>query len=207
MSSPTKIQAAATDRQQALDFAQTYLDQLCTALRGLPLSPIVEAIDALTQAHTERRCVFLIGNGGSASTASHMANDLAKTAAGQDGGQGFRVIALTDNVPLLTAWANDASYDEVFARPLQGLAQPGDVLIAISGSGNSRNIIQAVQAAKALGLTTIGLLGRGGGAVRTLVDIAIEVPSHDYGPIEDAHLAINHLLTAYFRHTLARRHV
>lgn len=185
-------------------FARRYFETLCGVLSSITLEGLARALEVLEQAYAERRHIFLAGNGGSASTASHMANDLGKTVAGSDPTRvGFRVIALTDNVPLLTAWANDVSYEEVFVRPLRGLARAGDVLMVLSGSGNSQNVIRAAQAAKEMGLTTIALLGRGGGALKRLVDIAVDVPSDDYGPIEDAHLAISHLLTAYFREALA----
>ena len=181
-------------------FADTYLRSLTACLAGLDRQAIVEILERPEKAWTEGATIFLAGNGGSAATASHMATDLAKTVAGMDGaGQGFRTIALTDNVPMLTAWANDVGYEEVFAGQLRALAKSGDLLILISGSGNSRNLLRAARAAKELGLTTIGLLGKGGGQLKAMVDITAVVPSDDYGPIEDAHLAINLLFTAYFK--------
>lgn len=181
------------------DFAQQYLQRLRDVLSALSVDALERALEVLERAYVEGRQVFLAGNGGSAATASHMATDLSKTVAGGAAQhRGFRAIALTDNVPLMSAWANDLSYDEVFAAPLRTLARRGDVLVVVSGSGESKNIVRAVTVARELGLVTIGLLGREGGAVRGLVDVAVIVPTHDYGPIEDTHLAINHLITAYF---------
>ena len=186
-------------------FARQYLEMLCDVLRHLPIDDVVRVLDILETALLERRQVFLTGNGGSAATASHMANDLSKTVSGGDLAQpGFRAIALTDNVPLLAAWANDVNFTEVFVGQLRSLAQAGDVLIVLSGSGNSSNLVRAVEWAGEHGLTTIGLLGRDGGVLRQLVDVAVVVPAEAYGPIEDAHLALNHLMTSYFQQRIGR---
>jgi D-sedoheptulose 7-phosphate isomerase len=128
-----------------------------------------------------------------------MACDLAKTflTAGRHGPlKRFRVMALTDNVPLLTALANDVSYDAVFAEQLRNLADEGDLLIVISGSGNSPNVLEAVRAAKECGLRCVGLLGSDGGAVRELLDHCVIVDSDDYGQIEDVHMVLNHICAA-----------
>jgi D-sedoheptulose 7-phosphate isomerase len=130
-----------------------------------------------------------------------MACDLSKTILGRkrhDGAKGFRVIALGDNGPGLTAWANDVGYERVFAEPLRNWVDKGDVVIAITGSGNSPNVVEAVKTAKAQGAKTIALLGFDGGLVKQLVDAYILVESDRYGHIEDVHLALNHLITAYF---------
>ncbi len=156
-------------------------------------------LQLLERAFVERRQVFIVGNGGSAATASHMANDLMLGVA-KEGGRGFRAIALTDSVPLMTAIANDTGYDNVFTAQLRALGRPGDVLIAISGSGKSPNVVEAVKVAREIGIMTVGFLGMGGGQLRELVDAAIVVPSNDYGLIEDIHLMLDHLMTAYFRH-------
>ena len=181
-------------------FAQQYIEELCEVLRGVPVHTVVQVMELLEKTLAEDRQVFVAGNGGSAATASHIANDLCKTVTGSNPIQkGFRAIALTDNVPLLTAWANDVGYEEVFAGQLRSLAQPGDVLILVSGSGNSMNLVRAAQRARDTGLVIIGLLGKGGGQLKPLVDVAVVVPADEYGPIEDVHLALNHLITAYFR--------
>ena len=127
-----------------------------------------------------------------------MANDLMYGVA-KGGGPGLRAISLTDNVPIITAISNDESYGEIFARPLSELGQAGDVLIVISGSGNSPNIVQVLKVAREMQLTTIALLGMGGGQASGLADVPVIIPSDEYGPIEDVHLAINHLITTYLR--------
>ena len=115
----------------------------------------------------------------------------------------MRALSLTDNVPLLTAIANDMSYDDVFAKQISELGQPGDVLVVISGSGQSPNIVRAVEEAKERGMATIGFLGMGGGTVGRMVDHSVIVPADDYGPIEDIHMVLDHLTVAYFRWHLA----
>jgi D-sedoheptulose 7-phosphate isomerase len=125
-----------------------------------------------------------------------MANDWIK-GVGAAGQGGLRAIALTDGVPLLTAIANDCSYEEIFSLPLETLARSGDVLVVISGSGSSANILRAVAKASEMGLTTIGFLGRGGGQVRDMLDIEVTVPSDEYGPIEDVHMCFDHLISGW----------
>ncbi len=180
-------------------FSRQYIDALVSVLQNLPLDDWARVLQLLERAFVERRQVFIVGNGGSAATASHMANDLMLGVA-KEGGRGFRAIALTDSVPLMTAIANDTGYDNVFTAQLRALGRPGDVLIAISGSGKSPNVVEAVKVAREIGIMTVGFLGMGGGQLRELVDAAIVVPSNDYGLIEDIHLMLDHLMTAYFRH-------
>jgi len=154
------------------------------------------------RARSEDRTIFFFGNGGSASTASHFVTDIAKVAGGTKPlgvGKRFRCVSLNDNTPGLTAWANDVSYAEVFAGQLRALAQKGDVAFAISGSGNSPNVLEAVRAAKAMGLTTVGLTGMGGGKLKDLVDVVLVVPSNSMQHTEDTHLITLHVLTAYLR--------
>jgi len=179
-------------------FAQAYVDNFCRVLRNLPFTDLARAMETLERSYVQRRQVFLAGNGGSAATASHTANDLMKGIA-LPGQPGMRAIALTDNIPLLTALANDESYSEIFARPLAELGQPGDVLIVISASGNSPNITRAVEIARTMQITTIGFLGMGGGKAAKMVDIPVIVPSNEYGPVEDAHMMFDHLCMAYLR--------
>lgn len=159
----------------------------------MPTGSISEATNTLDDARRKRRTVFLVGNGGSAATASHFANDLSK-ATRREGAPHMRVVALTDNVPLITAWANDVRYEDVFARQLDGLIAPDDVLVVFSGSGNSPNVIEAVHVARAAGARVVGLTGRDGGALAPLSDVAIVVPLWDMTKIEDAHLIIAHLI-------------
>ena len=184
----------------ASEFAKDYIQGLKGVLDRFPLKPIDDIIHAIEQAHKEARQIFVIGNGGSAATASHMMNDLCKGTLGHKGDARWprlRVIALTDNVSLMTAWANDADYDRVFSEPLKNLAQRGDLLVAISASGNSPNIIAAVEAAKQLSVKVIGLAGFGGGKLSRMADVSFVVDSDEYGPVEDAHMILDHIITGY----------
>ena len=190
----------AADRE---GFARGYVEGLTKVLRALPLGDLGRAMEVLERAASEDRTVFIAGNGGSAATASHMANDFLKGTQMQ-GGPGIRAIALGDGLALLTATANDISYDEVFALPLRRLARRGDVLVVITGSGNSRNILRAVATASELGVTTVGFLGKGGGQVRDMLDVEVTVPSDDYGPIEDVHMCFDHLLTSWLAKQTAK---
>ncbi len=193
----------------ASEFAKDYIHGLKGVLDRLPLKPVEEIIQAIEQAQKERRQVFVIGNGGSAATASHMMNDLCKGTLGHKGDAPWprlRVIALTDNVSLMTAWANDTDYDRIFSEPLKNLAQRGDLLIAISASGNSPNIIAAVEAAKHLGVKVIGLAGFGGGKLSKLADVSFVVASDEYGPVEDAHMILDHIITGYLYEKLKETH-
>lgn len=194
---PTKAPA------NVLDFAKGYFESLCQVLRNLVLDDLGLVFSTLEKAHTGHHQIFIAGNGGSAATALHMANDLMKGVA-KGGGRGFRVIALSENIAVITAIANDESYDQVFAGQLLELAQPGDVLIVFSASGNSPNIVRAVETARQMELKSIGFLGMGGGRAASMVDIAIIVPADDYGPVEDVHLMFDHLITDYFQRKLAR---
>ena len=180
-------------------FSRQHIENLCAVLQNLPFDNWDRVLQCLEIALTEQRMVLIVGNGGSAATASHMANDLMLGVT-QKGGKGFRAISLTDNVPVITATANDTDYCNIFSAQLRALGRSGDVLIAVSGSGNSSNVIEAVKVARESGMTIIGFLGMGGGELGKLVDEAVVVPSDDYGLIEDAHMVLDHLMTAYFRH-------
>ncbi len=183
---------------------RTYLGDLSGALANLPLETLAKIIERLAVAREHRRQVFLFGNGGSAATASHLANDLAKgtIAAGLPR---LRVMALTDNIPLITAWANDKAYEAVFAEQLENLVAPGDVVIGISTSGNSPNVLRAFELAKSLGAVTVALTGRTGGALKGLADICLMVASHSTPLIEDVHLAVGHCAVAALRAQAERR--
>jgi D-sedoheptulose 7-phosphate isomerase len=184
--------------EERVIFARNYTTNLSKVLGDLPFEAIGKFLHMLEKAYLARRHVFIAGNGGSAATASHMANDLLWGVA-QRGRPGFRAIALSDNVPVLTAIANDKSYQDVFSVQLEALGDRDDVLVVITGSGNSPNIVRLVEVAREKGLTTIGFLGFGGGKVAPLVDIPITIPSHDYGPVEDLHMMLDHLCIAHLR--------
>ena len=195
--------------KKAGEFAKDYIKGLKDVLDRIPLEPVDEIIQAIELAQNNRQQVFVIGNGGSAATASHMMNDLCKGTLGHKGDAPWprlRVIALTDNVSLMTAWANDTDYNHIFSEPLKNLAQRGDLLIAISASGNSPNILAAVDAAKQIGVKVIGLTGFGGGKLAKLADISFDVPSDGYGPVEDVHMILDHIITGYLYEKLKETH-
>lgn len=152
----------------------------------------------LRNAQVDDHFVYIMGNGGSAAAASHLASDLNKTA-GEYVGTRFRAIALTDNVPVLTAWANDMAYSLVFEEQLVNFMREGDVIIAFSGSGNSENVCRAMQTATKLKAVTVGITGGNGGLLRMVSLFNIIVPSNDMQCIEDVHAILIHLLTAMLR--------
>jgi len=183
---------------------EEYLTQLQQMLGRLPLDDIQRVVETLLGGHEAGAKVFIMGNGGSAATASHFACDLAKGTI-TSGVPRFRVIALTDNVPLLTAWANDMSYGDIFVEQLHGLLDPGDIVIAISVSGNSECVIRAVRMAKWRGARTISLTGCGGGKLAPLTDVSVVVPSACVEQVEDIHLALEHSICTVLRQELRKR--
>ena len=186
-------------------FARGYLEEVSSSVARLPLAQIAAFAETVERAYLDDRQVFVIGNGGSASTASHMACDLAKNIYPADGAPArrFRVLSLTDNVALITALANDCGYDRVFAEQLSYYMRPDDLVIAISASGNSPNVLEGLSAARAAGVRTAALLGFDGGRARELADVSVVVDSRNYGHVEDAHLMVNHLVTAWMRRVVA----
>jgi D-sedoheptulose 7-phosphate isomerase len=179
------------DGTEILD-ARQYLDAHQRAVAALPHDLINQIADEMLKAYEAGRTVYLFGNGGSASLASHFACDLGKGTAYCNGGKRFRVLALTDNIPAMTAWANDSSYEDVFSEQLRNFVQPQDIAFAISGSGNSGNVLRALQVAREAAATTIGISGFQGGKMKSLCDICLVVPSDDMQVIEDLHLAMAH---------------
>ncbi|HET7038189.1 MAG TPA: SIS domain-containing protein [Thermomicrobiaceae bacterium] len=177
---------------------ERYWRDLAKGMRLMPFAALEAAAALLLDCHQRGATIFLIGNGGSAATASHFACDLAKGVRAE-GVAPFRVVALTDNVPLMTAWGNDTSYERVFAEQLATLARPGDGLVAVSASGNSPNILLAAHAAKAAGATTLALTGRTGGKLAPLADLAVRVPLDAIEQVEDAHVIIAHSLCVTLR--------
>jgi len=178
-------------------FAAQYRSQLLATMDSIPLDKVEEAIKLLEQAREENRAMFVCGNGGSASTASHFACDMVKGAS-YGRSRRFRIQALTDSLPTITAYSNDVSYDQVFVEQLKNFARPGDVLVAISGSGNSPNVLRAVEYANSIGCHTIGLSGRDGGQLAPLCGLSIHVAEPHMGRIEDAHLHVCHMIGYYF---------
>lgn len=187
------------------EFVALYLQEVSGHLRAISPAAIARSGELLLRAYEDGAQVLVAGNGGSASTASHLACDLGKTVLGAEPTSRtsrFRVVSLADNVALLTAWANDVSYDAVFAEQVKSLGRPGDVLVVITASGNSANVIKAVEVARERQIATIGLLGFDGGAVREMLDEHIVVTSREYGHVESAHVVLCHLLTEWFKQRL-----
>ena len=181
-----------------MEIIHQYLDQVQHILAELPMERLCEMVDVLLGANYMGSTVFVVGNGGSAATASHFAGDLAKGTI-TPGRPRFRVMALTDNVPLMTAWSNDFSYEDVFAEQLRNVIRRGDVLVAISGSGNSKNVLRAVELTSQVGGITIGLSGFSGGELSTLVDVPVVVPCNCMEQIEDVHLTLCHMTCSVLR--------
>jgi D-sedoheptulose 7-phosphate isomerase len=176
-----------------------YIDSQIKTLQDLKKhNATIEKIGKkLLEARESGSTIYLMGNGGSAATASHMACDLLKSCI-DSGKNRFRAISLTDNIPVFSAWANDTSYDHVFAEQLKNFLTNKDVVIAISGSGNSKNILNAVEFANSLGAYTIGLTGMGGGKLAKTAKLSLVVPNDNMWRVEDIHLLLNHLLVSVF---------
>ncbi|HUG92255.1 MAG TPA: HAD-IIIA family hydrolase [Planctomycetaceae bacterium] len=186
-------------------YVTSYLEDLRGTLAGMEWAELRRFAEALLDARERDRQVFILGNGGSAATASHMAVDLGKGTVdrGAPGFRRFRAIGLADNTSLITALGNDLSYEDVFVEQLRPLLNPGDLVVAITASGNSPNVLKALAFARDSGAVTVGLLGFGGGRARGLVDIPVVVASRNYGIAEDFHVIVQHILTQYLRRLLA----
>lgn len=178
-------------------YVRSYKQRSIIILDKIAEGEIGHLIQLLSTARDEKRQIFLCGNGGSAATASHFANDLGKGASyGRE--KKFRVLSLTDNVSWITALANDTDYAHIFVEQLKNYAEPDDLLIAFSGSGNSRNVLHAVEWANQHGLITVGITGRPGGKLGQLARYPIFVESPHMGHIEEGHFLIQHLVGYYF---------
>jgi D-sedoheptulose 7-phosphate isomerase len=182
----------------AISDPTSYFGHLSQTVEKLPLACINRIVNVLLQAYGSGRMVYLFGNGGSAALASHFACDLGKgTVNGSV--KRFRVLALTDNVPLMTAWANDSGYEQIFAEQLSNFVHPDDVAFAISGSGKSANVLKALEVARKAGAYTIGLTGFQGGDMKQLCDLCLIIPSDNMQIIEDLHLSVTHAVFTALR--------
>lgn len=177
-------------------FAMEYLEGLTASINNMPFDKIKEIVDVLKGAYKKGRHIFIMGNGGSAATASHFVCDLAKGTRVK-GKKHFKVIGLTDNVPLLTAWSNDVSYDDVFKSQLENLLNKDDIVIIFTGSGNSRNVIEAAKYSKKVKAKTIVFTGFEGGKIKKFADVSLVAPSDNMERIEDLHLILEHLIKLY----------
>lgn len=203
MSNLDRLLGESTDAAQ---FAGAYLDYLCGLLSRLDRKAVAAFIEELELARRRQNTVFVVGNGGSAATASHMANDLGVGTRAAERGRPFRVLALTDNVAAMTAIGNDDGYEHVFVHQLRIHYRPGDMLVAISASGNSSNVVAAAEWVKRQGGKVLGLVGFDGGALKRLCDVLIhaETPKGEYGPVEDVHMILDHLVYTWLRNRVAR---
>jgi len=181
---------------------QRYLEELKEIITNLSHEEIDTITEVFFEAYHNNRQIFIMGNGGSAATASHFACDLGKGTVGSPSGKRFRVIALSDNIPLMTAWANDTDYANIFSQQLENLINPRDVVIGISGSGNSLNVIRAFESARLFNAVTMGLTGFSGGKLAHLSHHVIVVPSDNMQQIEDVHLLLTHLIFSIIRDRL-----
>ncbi len=183
-----------------MTFSDQYKQELLQTIDTIDTAKVEQAIEWFKEARANNRHIFLCGNGGSASTASHLACDIVKGASFNRASR-FRVMALTDSLPTITAYSNDVSYEIVFVEQLKNFAEPGDLVMAISGSGNSPNVLRAVEYANSIGCKTIALTGRDGGKLGPMAQLNILAAAPHMGRIEDAHMIICHMICYYFMDT------
>ena len=183
---------------EKVNFVKMYTGQLTEILNALPEDKFKEINNVLQDARETGRQIFVVGNGGSAAAASHMVCDFGKNTR-EAGKNRMRAICLNDNIPSVMAYANDEGYEVIFSEQLLALGKPGDVLIAISGSGNSANILKVIETARQMQIKVIGLTGFKGGKMKDMTDICLIVPSDSMEMIEDVHLIINHILAGLLR--------
>ena len=195
--SPAPPNAAAATRALLANFAEKYVAAHIWDLQSLPLTEIARAVDLLREAHSTNRRIFIFGNGGSAANASHFATDLGKGASDALGRR-FKVLSLTDNGAWLTAIGNDYAYEDIFVRQMENFAEPGDLAISVSVSGNSPNCVKALSWAQEHGLTTIALVGARCGRTAELAQLVIKIADDHYGRVEDTQMTVLHLLCYAF---------
>ncbi|WP_130472121.1 D-sedoheptulose-7-phosphate isomerase [Candidatus Magnetaquicoccus inordinatus] len=192
-----RIDSLFAENRDPAAFAGGYLRYLAQLCAKMDPQEIGRFMEVLLQARERGARIFFLGNGGSAATASHFANDIAIGTRSRE--KPFRAISLCDNLAMITAIGNDYGYEQIFLRQLENQMQEGDVVVAISASGNSPNVLQAVEFANSRGNVTVGLTGFAGGRLREIVGISVHVPTlpGEYGPVEDLHMIIDHLVGAF----------
>lgn len=195
----------AVEKKQEVS-VRSYFQSLSNIIPRLPYAGIEQIAAAITQAIDEGRTIFVFGNGGSAATASHVVCDLGKTAINGSDGNRPKVMALNDNVPIITAWANDAGYEHVFSEQLKNFVGIRDVVFALSCSGDSPNVLQALKTARLAGAITVGSAGFDGGQMKSLCDICAVVPSDNMQLIEDLQHAVAHSIFSVVRENLRQAH-
>lgn len=176
----------------------SYLTELEQMLRDVSQAHLQDILSLLEETYRNGHRIFIMGNGGSAATASHFALDLAKNTIMQ-GAPRLKAISLTDHVPLITAWSNDTAYEHIFEEQLANMIEPGDLVIGISTSGNSPNVINALNLAKKSRAATVGLLGAEGGRIKNIVDSYVLAPGQNIEQEEDAHMILTHIITRHMR--------
>ncbi len=176
----------------------TYFAELEQMVRDISFPHVEKVLHLLEECYYNGHRIFIMGNGGSAATASHFALDLAKNTI-MEGAPRLKAISLTDHVPLITAWSNDTAYEHIFAEQLANMIEPGDVAIGISASGNSPNVINALRLAQQYQASTIGLLGANGGKIKDIVDAYVLAPGQNIEQEEDAHMILAHVITRHMR--------
>jgi len=181
----------------------SYFDDVIQTIGKMPIATIEKIVTALGEAYESSRMIYLFGNGGSAALASHFACDLGKGAS-NGSSKRFQVLAFTDNVPLMTAWANDARYEDIFAEQLINFVRRDDITFAISASGKSPNVLKALKVSREAGAFTIGLTGFQGGEMKDLCDLCLTVPSDNMQIIEDLHLSVTHAVFTALRAKISR---
>ncbi|MHB9071369.1 MAG: D-sedoheptulose-7-phosphate isomerase [Sedimentisphaerales bacterium] len=188
-----------------------YMDSLSNALKQLDKEQLAKVVEVLLKAQQQGKKILTMGNGGHGNTAAHMINDLAKHTTSSDSKDAvvtekrFRTMCLNDSVSFVTGIGNDMGYDYIFSEQVKNWCDASDVVIGISGSGNSENVLKAFEVAKSLGATTICFSGKGGGKAKAVADICIVVPSSKMVQIEDVHLAINHALADELKKLIQNR--
>ena len=192
-----KIDQIYSESLSINDYSKSYIDYLSSVLSNISLTDIEKFVEVLLEARERESSIFFIGNGGSAATASHFANDIAIGTRTYE--KPFRAISLCDNQAVITAIANDDGYEKIFSQQLQVLLKKQDVVVAISASGNSPNLLDAIDTAKKMNTITVGISAFDGGKMKEMVDISVHVPTEkgEYGPAEDAHMVLEHLVSNY----------
>ncbi|MCH7562975.1 MAG: SIS domain-containing protein [Gemmatimonadetes bacterium] len=199
-----RLEELARTRDDVESFARGYMDYLAEVLERVDESEVAAFIGTLLDARERGARIFFMGNGGSAATATHFANDIAIGSKSWE--KPFKASSLSDNVSSITAIANDDGYAEIFEQQLRVLMSSGDVVVAISASGNSPNVVRAVEYANANGAVTAALTGFDGGELKRISRLGIHVPTAkgEYGPVEDVHLVLDHVVSSYLLYVLAR---
>ena len=192
-----KIDQIYSDSNSIKDYSRLYMQCLASVLKSISLTDIEKFVEVLLEARDRESSIFFIGNGGSAATASHFANDIAIGTRSYQ--KPFRAISLCDNQSVITAIANDDGYEKIFSQQLEVLLKKQDVVVAISASGNSPNLIQAIDIVKQMGAISVGISAFDGGKLKEIVDVSLHVPTEkgEYGPAEDAHMVLDHLISSY----------